>query len=313
MGRDRRRLLFAVDGSDQTHDAVRYVSGVIPPLDTDVVLFHVMNKVPDSFWDWEKDPLVPKHLEYLKNWEARREEQMRRFMRQARQILVDVGVPDYSVMISIQKIKEGVARDVLNESRRGYDALVMGRRGLGSLDEQLLGNVAAKTAAKLRETSLWLVGGRPKNGKILIGLDNSDGAMRAVEHVGKMVNVSNHAIGLIHVVRGISVSSEGHEQIFPEGYRRRLLEEAENEIRPAFDKAIRKLKGAGVRPDKIFTKIVAGVASRAGAILEEAETAGYGTIVVGRKGISAVEDFDMGRVSNKLTQLAMHTAVWVVS
>ena len=39
---------------------------------------------------------------------------------------------------------------------------------------------------------------------------------------------------------------------------------------------------------------------------------GYGTIVVGRRGLSTVEEFDMGRVSNKLVQAAKDRAVWVV-
>ncbi len=313
MNQERRRILVAVDGSDQTFEAISYLSGIVPAFDTDVVLFHVMNKVPDAFWDWEKDPLVPKHLEYLKNWETEKENQIRQFMRQARRVLVDVGIPEYSVMISIQKIREGLARDILAESQHSYDAVVIGRRGLGNIDEHLLGSVASKTMGKLSRTSLWLVGGRPKKGKILIAMDSSDSAMRAVDHVCGMANVKNHQINLIHVVRGISVSSAGHEQIFPEGYRQRLLEEAENVITPAFEDATARLKAAGVRNDRIGTKIISGVASRAGAIIEEARRGGFGTIVVGRKGLSKVEEFDVGRVTYKLTQMAQNMALWVVA
>ena len=61
------------------------------------------------------------------------------------------------------------------------------------------------------------------------------------------------------------------------------------------------------------TKIITGAHSRAGAIVQEAKQGGYGTIVVGRTGLSKVRDFFMGRVSNKVVHLAKENAVWVVS
>jgi hypothetical protein len=55
-----------------------------------------------------------------------------------------------------------------------------------------------------------------------------------------------------------------------------------------------------------------GATTRAGTILEEARSGGYGAIVVGRPGVSTVEEFDMGRVSNKLVQTAEDRALRVV-
>lgn len=312
MERERNKILVAVDGSENTHELVDYLSGVIPAQETELVLFHVLGKVPDSFWDWEKDPLTPRHLDHLKKWEIEREKQVRNLMRSIRQQFANIGMPEYSIMISIQKVKEGIARDLLAEAQRGYDAVLMGRRGFGSGD-QVLGSTAAKMAAKLEATSLWLVGGRPRHGRIMIAMDSSEMAMQAVEHVGKMINTSNHAIMLVHVVRGISVTAAGKEKIFPEEYRQRLLEEAENQIKPAFDRAIQTLVSAGIKREKISTKVISGVASRAGAIFQEALDEGYGTVAVGRKGLSNVGEFDMGRVTSKLLQLSGGVALWVIS
>jgi nucleotide-binding universal stress UspA family protein len=313
MERERNKILVAVDGSEQSNDLVEYLSGVIPAQDTEIVLFHVMGKVPDSFWDWETDPLTPRHLDHLKKWETEREKQVRDLMRRVRQQFADIGMPEYSIMISIQKVKEGIARDLLTEAQRGYDAVLVGRRGLGDTGEQVLGSVAAKIADKLSTANLWLVGKRPRKGNILIAMDSSDSAMRSVQHVGRMINTSNHTIMLVHVVRGISVSAAGKEKIFPEEYRQRLLDEAENLIKPAFDKAIGSLVSAGIRREKITTKVVSGVASRAAAIFDEAVREGYGTIVLGRKGLSNINEFDMGRVCSKLIQLAGSIALWVVA
>ena len=52
--------------------------------------------------------------------------------------------------------------------------------------------------------------------------------------------------------------------------------------------------------------------SRAGTIVDEARRGGFGTIVVGRRGLTKVEEFFMGRVSNKVLQMAREMAVWIV-
>jgi nucleotide-binding universal stress UspA family protein len=80
-----------------------------------------------------------------------------------------------------------------------------------------------------------------------------------------------------------------------------------------FAEASTRLEKAGLSRGQITTRLAKGVRSRAGAIIEEALKGGYGTIVVGRRGISYVEEFSMGRVSNKIIHLAKELAVWVVS
>ncbi len=61
-----------------------------------------------------------------------------------------------------------------------------------------------------------------------------------------------------------------------------------------------KLIGFGFEDQDITQKMIAGVFSRAGAIVEEANAQDCGTIVVGRNGVSSVQDFFIGRVSNKI-------------
>jgi len=55
------------------------------------------------------------------------------------------------------------------------------------------------------------------------------------------------------------------------------------------------------------------IISRAAAIVQEAKQNGYGTIVVGRRGITEVAEFSMGRVTNKLTQLAKTQALCIIA
>jgi nucleotide-binding universal stress UspA family protein len=307
------KVLIAVDGSQQTRGLLDYLSGIISVRHAELVLFHVMPKVPESFWDLEKDPSNLPNAEHLRIWEVEREKQVRDLMRDFRRRLTGIGIPEYSIMISIRKVKEGIARDLLQEAQRGYDAILMGRSGFGGAAAHMLGSVATKLAAKLDSANLWLVGKNAGSGGVIIAMDSSEPAMRAVHHVSKMVNASNNSVRLVHVVRGITVSWTGQEKIFPEEYRQRLIEEAENQIKPTFDAATRILVSSGIGPEKISTKFISGVASRAGAIFDEALRGGYGTVVVGRKGLSSLDEFDMGRVTGKLVQLAEGIALWLVA
>ena len=47
-------------------------------------------------------------------------------------------------------------------------------------------------------------------------------------------------------------------------------------------------------------------------ILHERQSGGYGTIVVGRRGMSKKEEFLFGSVSNKIVREARDCTVWVV-
>ena len=91
------------------------------------------------------------------------------------------------------------------------------------------------------------------------------------------------------------------------------MEDAEKEIQGVFDEATRRLRSAGFESNQITTQLVTGIRSRAESIIQEARDGDYGTIVLGRRGLSKVEEFFMGRVSNKVIQTIRNRAVWVVT
>ncbi|HOV86023.1 MAG TPA: universal stress protein [Syntrophobacteraceae bacterium] len=310
MGSDRKLVLLALDGSDQSLEMVRYISRVLTLSNTEVVLYHVFQKVLPIFWDREQDPVAAKHLEYMEGWSAHKEEKVREFMMQARDLLVSAGIPEESVTISVQHRKQGIARDILEESRFGYDVVALGRRGLGTTDDTMLGSVASKVLLHVSGPAVCLVGGTPKPGKVLVGLDNSWGAMRAANFVAKLLNKGEPQITLAHVVR-FPAMEEGEG--LNGSYIEKLQQDAEDAIKPVFEKVTKSLLGLGVPASKIGTKVITGVVSRSTALLNEARNGRYGTIVIGRRGVSDVEEFEMGRVAAKLTQVARDMAVWVVS
>jgi len=296
--KDRKRILLAVDGSEQAFEAVRYVNRLLPPNRMEVVLFHVMTRVPESFWDMEKEPTLRQKLGDTGAWESQQKKEIQEFMEKARCLFLDQNIPEDAVSIKIQERKVGIARDIIHESQKDYDGVVVGRWGMSMLKDFLWGSIANKLIGRLINIPLCVVGGTSQIGKILMAIDASEGAMRALDYIGAMVDTSHWEVTLFHAIREFDTEE---------------LHRAEKSMASVFETASRHLEEAGFNRNQIDLKTVTGVHSRAAVIITEALKGGYGTIVVGRRGLTNVEEFIMGRVSNKVIHMAREMAVWVVS
>lgn len=316
----RKKILLAVDGSEQAMEAVRYVSKILPPDQMEINLFNVMTKIPESFWDLQKEPAFYHRIANIKAWEMQQENIINVFMENARQLLLSAGFPDDSFTLTIHERQDGIARDIYAESRKDYSAVVLGRTGLSDLKDLILGSIANKLMERLSHVPIWIIGGSPQPGKLLICMDTSEWAMKGIDYVGSMLDGSESEVLLFHAVRGFDIFQRSHGKSFVPEHNKDWLEQAEKElneagsaIEPAFEEAKQRLVNAGLSKDRISTRVVTGVASRAGAIIAEAQQGGFDTVVVGRRGLSKVQEFFMGRVSNKIIQMARELAVWVVS
>jgi nucleotide-binding universal stress UspA family protein len=266
--------------------------------------FHVATKVPEGFWDVEKNPAFKHKLSSVAAWATREQTVVQEFMERARQLFLDRGVPEDKVSVKIKERKKGIARDIITESQRGYDAVVVGRLGKSHLKDLVWGSVANKLIGRLTHVPVCVVGGSPQDGKILVAMDTSEEATKVLDFAGNMMDITDCEVTLFHVIRGLeSWTADASAE----------LQKAEKAATTLLEEAVGRLERAGLNRDRISTKIRSGAASRAEAIVEEARNSGCGTIVVGRRGLSRVEDFFMGRVSKKVLQLAKWTAVWVVS
>ncbi len=295
---NQRKILVAVDGSEGALAAVRYVSKTPSFEDMNVVLFTVHGKIPEYYWDLEKEGSPAWRIKEVKAWEVGQKRIIQEYMEKAKKILWRGGFSKESIEVKLHERDKGFARDILREAKRGYSAVVVGRKGMSKLRGLGLGSVSTKLLEKINFTTLVVVGTNPRPGAVLFALDGSDNSMRTVDYAGAMLSGSHFEVGMIHVFRG------GKEAYLTEAQERMVI---------VFVEAKSRLMKLGFESNQINNKMILGVASRAAAIVEEAKRGGYGTIVVGRRGLSKVQDFFMGRVSNKVVQLAKREAVWIVS
>ncbi len=306
------KVLVSIDGSDQSLAAVRYIGGVLKPEKTKIVLFHVDPAVPESFWDLEKSPEFRSRLAPVRAWAAQQKKSIEDSMTKAAKTLSNWGFPSDAVSVKIQTRKNGIARDILHEVDTGkYKMVVVGRTGISKFKDLVLGSVANKLIGNLIDIPLVVVGGKPNPNKFIIAFDSSKASMRSVSSVGAMLNNVESEIMICHVIRSIGIEKLTLSEVpFPEFD---WTETCVKKMEPAIEEAKRKLVSAGLDSANIYGKILTDKPSRAGGIIAEAKAGGFGTIVVGRRGLSAVEEFFIGRVSRKVLHMAKKMAVWVVN
>jgi nucleotide-binding universal stress UspA family protein len=145
--------------------------------------------------------------------------------------------------------------------------------------------------------------------KILIAVDASENARRAVEYTGEIIGkTKGFEITLLHVAK------LPERDIFPdnEAWKAKCLE-METNITAFFKEARGILETKGVDKKTVSERYIEAIGpSISHQILTEQETGGFGTVVVGRRGVSKEEEFLFGSVSNRIVHYAKNCTVWVI-
>ena len=153
--------------------------------------------------------------------------------------------------------------------------------------------------------------------KVLVTLDDSDNAARAVEYVSKNFS-PDHEVTLFSVIPDTQMLCNiNSPELTPYFWSQRnvfcSLEDKKKElIQAAADRAKDVLLKAGFKKEKITVKVQAKKKGIARDIVAESES-GYETIVMGRRGLSGIKEFVMGSVSQKVLHSVKDVSVVIVS
>jgi nucleotide-binding universal stress UspA family protein len=153
--------------------------------------------------------------------------------------------------------------------------------------------------------------------KLLVALDDSDNAVRAVEYVSKSFS-PDHEVTLFSVIPDTQMlcninspeltpyfSSQKNLFCVLEDKKKELVEAAANRAKDLLLKA-------GFKEEKITVKIQTKKKGIARDIVAEAES-GYETIVMGRRGLSGIKEFVLGSVSQKVLHSIKDVSIVIVS
>ena len=158
--------------------------------------------------------------------------------------------------------------------------------------------------------------------KMLIAIDGSNGALRALDYVGDHFSeVRDLQITLFLVLQGVppDLWDDGHILSEAEKKDRRtvldkLIVDQNLKAEPIFRTALEALSRKGINSGGIEKKVVhESNVSVAECILTEARTGGYQTLVMGRCGRSASAHFLLGSTASKVINHGAGIAICVVA
>jgi nucleotide-binding universal stress UspA family protein len=147
------------------------------------------------------------------------------------------------------------------------------------------------------------------NKNILIAVDESENARRAVSYVGQLLKgAKGFRVLILHVI------SQPEEDYFPTSdEKEKWLSKYKLKVDVMLEEYRQMLIREDFDPDNVSVRSTLRYCpSMAECILAERDETEYSTIVVGRQGLSRSEEFLFGSISSKIVNHARNCTVWVV-
>ena len=153
-----QKILVAIDDSENAMRAVEFITKSFTP-DHRITLFSVFLDTA-TICDMENPSLTPYFMAQKGAFclvEDQKRTLINEALQKAKELLIKAGFEEEHIDIKMETKKKGVARGIIDEAGSGYDAIVMGRRGLSGIKEFFLGSVSQKVLQSAEGVSVLLV------------------------------------------------------------------------------------------------------------------------------------------------------------
>jgi nucleotide-binding universal stress UspA family protein len=278
-----------------------------------VVLCHVVNELPELFDELDDNPLYRTKLTAIREWIADHRHDIYGFMDQARGLLEAAGLPPDAVTVKWLPRRLGVCQDLVREIYDGYSAVVVGRAGMSRIKDIMFKSAAVHLVGKVRHIPVIVVGGPPISKRVMIAFDGSHEALKGVSWVGSLLAGGDNDVITYSILSTTGHFWIGDKEIFLPRDVPDPLAAGRETIGAHLDAARDCLLAAGMNAERVTCRIIALERDRASTLVETAMGCGYGTLVVGRRGlIGFIEAVFGGRVSQKVLKMADDLTVWIV-
>jgi nucleotide-binding universal stress UspA family protein len=162
--------------------------------------------------------------------------------------------------------------------------------------------------------------------QILIAVDDSEASERAVAYVGDLIGRrQGYRVRLLHILPPLppallevggseNPEIEQREETSIHDQQATWLAQAENQARPALERARSQLRQANVPAQAIETEFVVSINGQdmVTDILDAAKSSQCGTIVVGRESFHGLQAFFAHHVGDELVAKGHDVTIWVV-
>lgn len=305
-----KKILVAIDGSVYSLNSIDYLIRLFG--NDSMISLHLFGVVSEAGtgqnWMYEVDP----HRQHTPLTEKRRIT-AEKYLRDAKNRLLRNGFTEDRVTFDAHVSSLQAASTIHQEANKGvYDAMVIGRRGMGKVGELFFGSVSAFLIDRCHEIPIWLIDGEIPSNRFLLAVHCKPESLLAADHLGFMMkNNPDSEILLYHsnILFGKDQLADPKE--FHEKWGKEWCDQYLDPENYLFYAHAQVLKEHGISPKQI-TQLPMGrnlYVSR--DLIKQTLKNKCGTIVIGRRGRLAEKGL-FGGVSDQTLQQAQNLALWLI-
>jgi nucleotide-binding universal stress UspA family protein len=307
-----RKVLVALDGSIYGKNTLNYLCQLFNNI-PDIHL-HLLTLIPSSGgpqpsqWQDQAD-----FMNSISPANRKKKERGRHIIQNAIQFLQRNGVSEQRITSAVRFAGRSIASEIIAEARQGlYDALVIGRRGLGKLEGWIMGSVSGIVLEKCSDVPIWIVDGKVDSKNFLVPVDGSPHCLKAVDHISFILK--DHPFAEITLFNSKAFFTKNIE-IDIEACSNYMGEEwcdiHYNKPESLFSAPKQVLLDAGFPADRIHTFQTSKGIYPSRQIVRQALVHNFGTIVMGRREGFYKKGVFKG-VSDRVLAMAEQVAIWIV-
>ncbi|MCP4745689.1 MAG: universal stress protein [Desulfobacteraceae bacterium] len=308
----QKMIAVGVDDSIYSANAITYAASmakVIPELS--ITLLHIQPQVSRYLIDEAMKSLKAENK--LNKLVKKNSEAANVMLEAYREQLIRLGIPEQRVSVRTQPQVAGTADDIMAICQAlSFDAVLVGRRGLGYLHGLILGSLTANIVCHSQLIPVWVVDGQIRSNDIVLAIDGSSRSLRALDHLAFMLSSSGAVkINMIHIRPKLrdfcEVNLSGTVNPVADNL---LLDNNQKCLDDFYSQVVTVLESNGFSRQSFDLNIVSNKLFAGKAICEAARQGGFGTVVVGKRGTA--KSLHFGSISRYVLQKIENQAVWIV-
>ncbi len=305
-----KKILVAVDGSVFSSNSLDYLIRLFRGRpDISIHLLSIVSAgSSDQNWMLDVDPLrTDTPAVELRKAKASR------YLRDARERLYRNGFSKEQVLFSVQASAGSIAAAIHHQASQGiFDALLIGRRGVGKIGEMFMGSVSSDLINSCHDIPLWLVDGEVQTASFLLAVHPSPESLLAADHLGFFIqNNPETQVFLYHSSAVFGSTSTTRPELFHAQWGTDWCNANLDTDNHLYNAHAKILTEHGMAEKQIHHLPPQTNLATSNDLLKQARLHKCGTIVMGRRG-QTVEKGVLGGVSDRTMQYAQDIATWVV-
>ncbi|MFH1217502.1 MAG: universal stress protein [Pseudomonadota bacterium] len=307
-----KKILVAVDGSYCSLNEINYLSRVFREGgDVTLHMLCIVSASLSSSTQWLDDG---DRMNMLSDDAKRRFRLAEKHIREEVNFLTRHGFKEKMITSEVRLSRAGVANDLAAEMQKGsYDALLMGRRGLGRLQGLVMGSVTKEILEKCFHLPIWIVDGEVTSRNFLVPVDGSRRSLRALDHLAFVLEGLNDVeITLFHSAAWLKEKKKEEVEKLHEIWGKEWCDEHLSRSDAIFHGPEQILRESGFDMENVSRADVSRGVEPALDIMLQLRNEKYGTIVMGRRGPDDPKGF-FGGVSSRVLWTVNDLAVWLVN